>query len=234
MAKLFCVALALGLMTPLAQCQDSWLPFVLTHRTEPFSQRPAAPLTLTVPAETEVAVQMLSGIHTQINHVNDPIMARLLQPVYVDGRLALPSGTLLDGRITSIRSARRLHRPAELVLRFESISLPDGQSEPISAVLAGIENSRLLKTRLDFEGHLEGARRSSWKALVAGLVGAGTFATVKAAVASSAALTYLAPASGAALVGYEILWPKGNDVHLPPDTRCRLRLNYPLTVRVPW
>ena len=39
-------------------------------------------------------------------------------------------------------------------------------------------------------------------------------------------------AAGAAAIGYEILWPKGHDVNLPPETRCLIRLSYPLTVRV--
>jgi hypothetical protein len=40
--------------------------------------------------------------------------------------------------------------------------------------------------------------------------------------------------AGAAVIGYEILWPKGHEVNLPPETRCLMRLNYPLTVRVSW
>src|SRR5664279_626104 len=58
--------------------------------------------TLTVPAETEVKVQVLSGIHTQINHVNDPVTAEVLKPVFVEGKLDLPTGSLLDGHITMI------------------------------------------------------------------------------------------------------------------------------------
>jgi hypothetical protein len=39
---------------------------------------------------------------------------------------------------------------------------------------------------------------------------------------------------GVALLGYAALWPKGNDVNVPPQTQCRIRLNYPVTVRVQW
>ena len=42
------------------------------------------------------------------------------------------------------------------------------------------------------------------------------------------------PATGGGLVGFELLWPRGNDVHVPPETRARIRLNYPVTVRVVW
>jgi len=42
------------------------------------------------------------------------------------------------------------------------------------------------------------------------------------------------PLGGAALISYEALWRRGREVNMPPDTQCRLRLNYPLTVRIPW
>jgi len=38
----------------------------------------------------------------------------------------------------------------------------------------------------------------------------------------------------AALISYEALWHRGREVNMPPDTQCRLRLNYPLTVHIPW
>jgi hypothetical protein len=166
--------------------------------------------------------------------VDDLIQARLLEPVYVNGQVALPLGTLVDGRITSIRSARRLNRPAELLLRFERVTLPNGQAEPIRAELAAFDNPGPPKSRLDSEGHLKGTRAFSWKVFVGGFAALGTLVAAKASFASSAALAPWAPAGGAALLTYAFVWPRGNDVHLPPQTRCRIRLNLPLTVRVQW
>ncbi len=228
---------AIFLLSAGARAQEASPPFGLDLRNTPSSgaTSQATPLKLTIPAQTEVAAQLLSGIHSRVSHVDDPVKAELLQPVYVNGRMALPPGTFLDGRIVRIRPARRLHRPAELALRFEEITLPDGQAESITGVLASLDRSPSLKTRLDSEGYLEGAPARSWKALIGGVITAGgTFAAIKAAVAGSAALAYVAPATGTALLGYAFLWPRGNEVHVPPETRCRIRLSYPLTVRVPW
>jgi hypothetical protein len=176
---------------------------------------------------------MLSGIHTRINHVNDFVAARLLQPVYVNGYLALPSGSLLDGRVTFVRPSRRWHRPAELGLRFDRITLPNGQEQPMAAALASLEKPGALGFHLDAEGDLVGGRGFSWKPMLLGLAGTGTLGGV-GAVAGPGALSKLLPVAGAVLVGYEVVWPRGREVDLPPDTRCRLRLNYPLKVRVPW
>lgn len=237
MRKAILMLLALGCLALSAWSQEVEPRSVLMHR----AAAPArlglaenAPSTLTVPAETEVAVQMLSGIHTRVSRVNDLVTARLLQPVYVNGRIALPSGSLLDGRITMIHPSRRLHRSAELGLRFEKITMPDGQAKSIAAVLAALENPEQLRLRIDAEGHLFASREVSWKSLFAGMAGLGAFGGVKAAAAGSAALSKVLPLGSAGWLGYEILWPRGRDVNLPPETLCRLRLNDPLTVRVAW
>jgi len=191
-------------------------------------------LALTVPAETEVKVQVLSGIHSQINHVNDPVIAEILKPVFVQGKLALPPGSLLDGHITMIRSAGHMHRAAELALRFDRITLPDGQEKPVAAVLAALEHPEMLDIHLDPEGHLTSNRMVPWKTLAGGFTAFGTFGALKLAAVGSAGASLALPLGGAALLSYEALWRRGREVNLPPDTQCRLRLNYPLTVHMPW
>jgi hypothetical protein len=176
---------------------------------------------------------MLSGIHTRVNHANDPITARLLQTVYVDGRVALPSGSILDGRITLIRNSGHIHRPAELGLRFDQIVLPDGQAQPMAGVLVVMANSKKLDLHIDAEGHLTGGRALSWKTFLGG-TGLGGFGAIKAVASGATAVSMSLSLAGAAAIGYEILWPKGHEVNLPPQTRCLMRLSYPLTVRVPW
>lgn len=190
--------------------------------------------TLTVPADTEAAVTMLSGIHSRISHVNDSIEAELLKPVYVNGQLALPLGSLLDGHITRIRPAGRMHHPAELSFRFDRITLPDGESEPITAVLSRIDRGPGSSFRLDPEGFLKGGRGLSWRGITGGLVAAGTFATIKAALVASPAVATVVPAAGAGLLAYAVFAPRGNDVHVPQQTPCLIRLIHPLTVRMQW
>ena len=68
-AAVFMVVFALA-----AMAQDYTLTGPLSHRmTTGENASLAERATLTVPAETEVKVQVLSGIHSQINHVNDPV-----------------------------------------------------------------------------------------------------------------------------------------------------------------
>jgi hypothetical protein len=212
-------------------------PLSLTPRSQPTSavlSEGTSDETLTIPAKTEAAVQLLSGIHTQISHVDDPVTAELIQPIYVNGRVALPLGTLLDGRITRIRSAGRLGRSAEIAFQFETITLPDGQAQPIAGALTALDDANAGKARLDSEGHVKGAGGSRWKKIAGGLLALGAASTAGVSLAGSSALAAILPVGGTAVFGYALFWPRGGDVHIPPDTRLRVRLHDDLTVRVPW
>ena len=218
-----------------AMAQDSMPSEALSHRIiGGESASSVARATLTVPADTEVKVQVLSGIHSQINHVNDPVIAEVLNAVFVGGKLALPPGSLLDGHITMIRNAGHMHRAAELGMRFDRITLPDGQEKPVAAVLAALEHPEMLDIHLDQEGHLISNRMMPWKALGGGFAAFGAFGVLKIAAVGSAGASLALPLGGAALISYEALWRRGREVNMPPDVQCRLRLNYPLTVHIPW
>lgn len=212
-------------------------PVTLTPRgesTSPVVTSAVREVTVTVPAQTEAAVELLSGIHTQVSHVDDPVRAQFVAPVFIDGRVALPPGTLLDGRITRIRTAGRLGRSGEVSIRFETVTLPDGQAQPIAACLTALDADAALPIRLDAEGHLKGSGKSAWKRITGGLVVLGTAATAGAALAGWTALAAVLPVGGTVFASYAFVLPRGNEVHLPPETRLRIRLNQSLTVRVPW
>lgn len=197
------------------------------HRPASSSQSSAA---LTVPAETLVKARLISGMHTLVSHVNDPVSAEMTAPVYINGRLALPAGTLFDGHITSVRPPKLMRHNGEIRFRFDHVTLPDGEEVPVSAVITRLENSKGLKGKLDSEGYIEGHRRHSWKSFLAGALGIGGLTAAKVAIASSAALTVAAPASAAAFLSYELFFRHGSNVNVPPLTPCRIRLINSLTI----
>ena len=193
----------------------------------PITARPMPSTGLTVPAETEASVMLLSGLHTKIAQVRDPVECQLTQPIYVDGQVALPQGTLLYGHVTRVRPAGRLHRPAEIGFRFDQVSLPSGETEPVLARLSGLEQPG--KMRLDSEGYLKGGRQLSWNLITGALVGSGGLLVIPKVAGATVAATAASVATAGVLGGY-VLIPHGPDVHLPPDTRCRVRFDYAFTV----
>jgi hypothetical protein len=185
---------------------------------------------LTVPAETLVKARLISGMHTLVSHVNDPVSAEMTEPVYINGQMALPKGTLFDGHITSIRRPSWMRHNGEIAFRFDHVTLPDGHVVPVSAIITHLDKSMNLIGTLDAEGHVSGHKRGSWRSFLTGAVGAGGLTAAKLAFAGSTALTVAAPAGAAAFIGYEFLLRRGNNVNVPPMTGCRIRLLSSLTV----
>ncbi len=202
----------------------------LVRRSEVPHRPVANSLALTVPAATMVNARLLSGMHTLVSHVNDPVSAEMTEPVYIDGHVALPKGTLFDGHITSIRRPKWMRRNGEIAFRFDHVTLPDGEQVRVSAIMTRLEKSKGLAGELDAEGHVQGHRRRSWKIFLTGVAGIGGLTAARLAIASSAALTVAAPASAVAFVSYELFLRRGNNVNVPPETKCRIRLLGPLTI----
>jgi len=197
------------------------------HRT---SVNSGTSVALTIPAETLVKARLISGMHTMVSHVNDPVSAEMTEPVYINGRMALPQGTLFDGHITSIRRPSWMRHNGEIAFRFDHVTLPDGHMVPVSAIITHLDSGKNLMGALDAEGHVRGHRRRSWRSFLTGAVGVGGLTIAKLAVAGSTALTVAAPAGAAAFVGYELLLRRGSNVNVPPMTGCRIRILSSLTV----
>ncbi len=206
---------------------------VMAHRDGVFHRPNAdtgASVALTIPAETLVKARLISGMHTLVSHVNDPVSAEMTEPVYINGRMALPQGTLFDGHITSIRRPSWMRHNGQIAFRFDHVTLPDGHQVPVSAIITQLDNSKNLMGALDAEGHVRGHRRGSWRSFLTGAVGVGGLTIAKLAVASSTALTVAAPASAAAFVGYELFLRRGSNVNVPPMTGCHIRILSSMTV----
>lgn len=184
----------------------------------------------TIPAETLVKARLISGMHTLVSHVNDPVSAEMTEPVYVDGEMALPKGTLFDGHITSIRQPGWMRHNGEIAFRFDHVTLPDGHMVAVTAIITHLDSSKGLMGTLDAEGHVRGHKAGSWRTFLTGAVGIGGLTAAKLAFAGSTALTVAAPATAAAFVGYEFFLRRGSNVNVPPMTGCSIRILSSLTV----
>jgi hypothetical protein len=91
-----------------------------------------------IPAQTPFSIQLLQHVPMK---TGEPLEGRLLYPVYVDNRIALPAGTLLRGAVMQLDSdkSHRIHArlrgdftPFHIpVVRFDELALPDGALQPI-------------------------------------------------------------------------------------------------------
>lgn len=121
--------------------------------------------------------------------------AALLEPVEKNGRVVLPVGALIEGRVTEVHGGRRITGAATLHLEPRTVTLPDGTHYVIHAQL--IDTDQTAHTTVDREGTL--VRRDHPKetlagvglatggaAVAGGLVGGGVGALVGAGIGAGA------------------------------------------------
>ncbi len=165
---------------------------------------------VTLAAGTRAPVRMESRISSESAHSGDVFQAALLTPVLEGGRVVLPAGTRVTGRVAEASPTGRGKHKAKLVLEFASLDLADGEKVDIEARPLYFEAGG--KTKRDVE--LIGGGT-----LLGGIVGKLTGNTGRGALIGAAAGT------GAALE------TKGDAVVVPPGHRLNLVLQH--DVRVP-
>ena len=76
--------------------------------------------------------------------------ATITEPLMKDGKVIVPSGSLLEGKVTYVRGGKRLSGGAAIHMEPRTISLPDGTKYIIEARLIDTDNWN--NTKIDSEG----------------------------------------------------------------------------------
>lgn len=106
--------------------------------TAPAPARQAAPVAapINVPAGTPLSIELVSAVSTKTARVGDRVQARLASDVVVGGRTAAAAGASVQGTVTEVVSgSSRIGGTPTLGLAFDTLTLADGASVPISAHL---------------------------------------------------------------------------------------------------
>lgn len=124
--RLLVVLTATVLVTPLMGAE----PQAETPELEPaiLTERPA-PLTkgqVLIPIGTRVPLVLLNSVSTKHANPDDLVYLESMYPVVVNGRIVIPPGTYVSGRVTSLKRPGRVKGKGELYVRFEQMILPNG------------------------------------------------------------------------------------------------------------
>lgn len=192
-----------------------------------------------LPAGTVCRVLLLEDISASKSHRGDEIHARLLEPIWSDSQIAIPAGSLFEGRVMKATRPRAPSRAGSLTFAFESVRLPEGQRIAVSASLASVSMSIGSPVRMDREGSLHGSRPGAlWMLINSGVtagiakeVDDGTQLIVEAIIstATDASTAGTARIAGSIVSAAFMLTRKGHDVALPNHTEMVITLDRPLT-----
>lgn len=175
---------------------------------------------------TLLKARITQGLSTTSTLEGSPFSASLTQPVEKDGRVILPIGSMVEGRVTEVRSGRRISGRAALHLEAHDVTLPDGSHYVIHAQL--IDTDQTDHSTVNNEGTL--LRRDHPKE---------TLAAMSVATGGAAAAGAMVGGGVGALVGAgigagasTILWLKQDRQEaLPQDSLLVFSLTTPMILK---
>jgi hypothetical protein len=178
-----------------------------------------------LPVGTLLKMSMNQTLSTLSTTPGTTFDGQLLEPLFRDGRILLPAGSLVSGRVTEVHGGRRISGTASLHLEPLNVTLPDGTRYPVHAQV--IDTNLYRSTRVDREGTILRRDHAKQTATVLGLT-AGSGAAAGAVFGGPAGA--LIGAGVGAGVGTVVWLKQDRQTALPPETIITFSLNRPLTV----
>jgi hypothetical protein len=178
-----------------------------------------------VPSGTALMVKLETTLATFSNKPGDPFRGSLTQPVVVNGKILIPAGAIVEGRVTKVTEPRRFTGKPTIGIMPEALILPTGERFFLDATL--VDTNAGPGTDVNQEGQFKGAghdRRDQVEVgggaaggmLIGGLAGGPVGLVVGGAIGAGATSVY---------------WlTKHHSAALRAGTELTLELNRPLAM----
>lgn len=189
--------------------------------------------TLTIPVGTRIPVELEHAINTKSARDGDTIYCKTNFPVVIDGHIAIPPGTFVQGTIQHSQRAGRVKGKAELVMVFTTLIYPNGYTVMLPGSVGGMPGSSDGQMKKNGEGTIQG---DGGKAKDAGTVaqtsaaGAGIGGLAGISSGHSGSGTLIGAGAGAVGGLASVLLTRGPDLHLNRGTMIEVQLERPITV----
>lgn len=166
-----------------------------------------------LPAGTRITLSMDAEISSKVSSVNDTFTSTVSRPITVNNVVVLPTGTVIDGRVTRVSDAGFGGKSGRIQLRFETIRFSNGRKRSINGMLVDelrAESGRTVDLLTVFGGTAAGTIIGAASGKEHGtLIGAGIGAGAGTAVA---------------------FFRKGKDVYIRTDEEFEIELKSGVTL----
>lgn len=187
-------------------------------------QEPAQPsgerATVVIPAGTKVPLRLESGISTKNAKPGDGVYARTTFPVTIDDRIIIPVGTYMQGEISSVKRAGRVHGSAEVLVHFRTMIYPSGYTVTLPGAVEGAPDAENTHVKGKEGTVQQDSDRGKKVGTVATTAGAG--ATIGGLADHSIKGAAIGGGMGAAVGTAIAMLTRGNDVRLPAGTNLEM------------
>jgi type IV secretion system protein VirB10 len=145
---------------------------LLLAAQEPAVSSPESTPKYLVETGTKIPLSLLNSVSTRTAIPGDRLYLETTFPILVGGRIVIPAGSYVAGTVTEVRRAGRVKGRAELMVRFDSLTLPNGVTRDFRATISNLDG-RAAETLKREEGTIKG---ESNKAGDAGTIAGGASA----------------------------------------------------------
>lgn len=180
---------------------------------------------LSLPVGTALKVKLDKTLSSFSNKAGDPFSARVMEAVTLDGKIVIPIGATVEGRVSKVTEPRRIAGRPTIGILPEAIVLPSGEHYLLNATLVDTDRGR--GTNVNDEGQFKGAGHdvkdkieigmgTGGGMLAGGLIGGGPGVLIGGAVGATATTAH---------------WlSKRNSAILPAGTGLVMELDRPLQI----
>lgn len=169
------------------------------------------PVKVEIPAGTTLAVRMIDGIDSEVNHTGETFRASLDSPISVEGDEIIPAGTDVTVRLAEAKSAGKFAGRSELQLELSWIEFQGRRYTLDSSTYEQVGSSRGKNTAAKVGGG------AAIGAIIGAIAGGGKGAAIGATVGAGAG------------AGAQV-FTKGQQIKVPSETRIDFRLDQPFVV----
>ena len=180
-----------------------------------------------VEAGTKVPLVMINSVSTRHAAEGDRLYLETSFPILANGRIVIPPGSYVAGTITSAKRGGRVKGKAELFLRFDSLTLPNGVTRDFRARVGGIDGRS--SQQLDrSEGKItaDSTKGADARTIGEGAAGGASIGVIAGSVSGRPGMgAGVGAAAGAAAGLMGVLLTRGQDVVLARGTTVEMVLD---------
>ncbi|MBI4850642.1 MAG: peptidoglycan-binding protein [Acidobacteria bacterium] len=150
-----------------------------------------------VKAGTILKLSMDTYLTSRTAELGDPFTATVFEDVRIGNEIAIPKGTKIEGKVSSVKPAERKSKSGTLGIDFDRIRLANGQAINIEGQLTSLDAAE--KRQIDEEGRVAGGSSSKRNvvfigggaaggAAIGAIAGGGSGAAIGAGVGAAAGI----------------------------------------------
>jgi hypothetical protein len=184
---------------------------------------------VTIPEGTVIELRMDSGLNSETSQVDDAFKASVVRSVLIDGRIAVPENSTVNGRVSMVQPAERSSRSGVIGVEFNQLSI-NGKAYSIEGTLTSLHADER-KQIIDEQSRVTGKSSTPRNILFIG-GGAGVGAAI-GAIAGGGKGAGIGVLAGGGIGALGALLSRGSEADVPLGSEVAMQLVRAVDVNAP-